>query len=324
MKRIVCIGEALIDFIPDRSGVYMKDVENFRRVCGGGPANVSAAIARLGGRASLIAKVGLDPFGDYIRETLENTGVDVSWLFRTNKAKTTLAFVTLRADGERDFSFYRDPGADMLLDVNDISEIQNEFCSDSAILHFSSVDLIDAPVRYATRKAIEIAKNRGLIISFDPNIRLPLWKDEDECRKTVLEFLPYADVVKISDEEVDFVYGADTEAGLAEIRKTAYIVFNTLGSKGARIIAEDIDETRPAYQVKTVDTTGAGDAFTGAMLFRMVDRGCDLTYLKKPDKNEMLSDLDFAQKYAAYSVTSKGAIDSYGTAGEVKDYFDKA
>ncbi|MGI6742100.1 MAG: carbohydrate kinase family protein [Eubacteriales bacterium] len=324
MKRIVCIGEALIDFIPDRSGVYMKDVENFRRVCGGGPANVSAAIARLGGQASLIAKVGLDPFGDYIKETLENVGVDVSWLFRTNKAKTTLAFVTLRADGERDFSFYRDPGADMLLDVNDIAQIQNEFCSGSAILHFSSVDLIDAPVRYATRKAIEIAKNRSLIISFDPNIRLPLWNNEDECRKTVLEFLPYADVVKISDDEVDFIYGFDAEAGLAEIRKTADIVFSTLGPKGARVIAEGIDEIRPAYQVKAVDTTGAGDAFTGAMLYKMVERGCGLTRLAKPDKDEILSDLDFAQKYAAFSVTKKGAIDSYGTFAEVKEFFDKS
>ncbi|NLZ37900.1 MAG: carbohydrate kinase [Clostridiales bacterium] len=321
MKRIVCIGEALIDFIPDRSGVYMKDVENFRRVCGGGPANVAAAIARLGGRASLITKVGLDPFGDYIKETLEKIGVDVSWVFKTDRAKTTLAFVTLRADGERDFSFYRDPGADMLLDVNDIAEIQNEFCSDSAILHFSSVDLIDAPVKYATRKAIEIAKNRGLIISFDPNVRLPLWKNEDDCRKTILEFLPYANVVKISDDEVDFIYSFDKEAALAEIRKTAEIVYNTLGSKGARVIAKGIDETRQAYQVKAVDTTGAGDAFTGAVLYRMVKRNCDLSCLANPDKEEILSDLDFAQKYAAYSVTSKGAIDSYGTINDIKDFF---
>ena len=319
--RVICIGEALIDFIPDRSGVFMKDVENFRRVCGGGPANVSAAIARLGGSASLVAKVGADSFGDYIKECLSSCGVDTQYVFSTAEAHTTLAFVTLRADGERDFSFYRNPGADMLLGIGDIAGIQDTLYTGAAALHFSTVDLIEAPVKYATKKAVEMAKNRGLMISFDPNVRLPLWDDPEKCRETALDFLPYADIVKISDNEVEFIYGGDTEAGIAKIMETAKICFYTMGSDGARMITKDIDVTHPALKVQAVDTTGAGDAFTGAVLCTLSGFGCTPDSIEFMPRESLISCLDFAQKCAAYSVTSKGAIDSYGRREQIRAMF---
>ena len=319
--KIICIGEALIDFIPDRSGVFMKDVENFKRVCGGGPANVAAAVARLGGNSALVAKVGDDSFGEYIRDKLSSCGVDTRYIFRTSEAHTTLAFVTLRADGERDFSFYRNPGADMLLDSGDIAGIQDTLFTGAAALHFSTVDLIEAPVRYATKKAIEMAKARGLMISFDPNVRLPLWDDPEKCRQTVLDFLPYADIVKISDNEVEFVYGSDADAALRKIMETAKLCFYTMGPGGARMIAGDIDITAPAYKMDAVDTTGAGDAFTGAMLHTLVEYGATREAIPFMPRESLVSCLDFAQKCAAYSVMGKGAIDSYGTKQEICGYF---
>ncbi len=204
MKKIITIGEALIDFIPNKKGCSLKEVVGFERVAGGAPANVAAVVSKLGGKSNFISQLGEDAFGDYIIDELNKVNVDTSYVLRTNKANTGLAFVSLKEDGNRDFSFYRNPSADMLLNE---SEINKEWFNDCHSLHFCSVDLIDCPMKEAHKKAIDCAIDNNSIISFDPNVRLPLWNSEDECRKAILEFLPFAHIVKISDEELEFITG---------------------------------------------------------------------------------------------------------------------
>ncbi len=175
---------------------------------GGAPANVAATVAKLGGMSSIISKVGHDAFGEFLAEQLKVVGVKTDKLLRTKEANTALAFVSLREDGERDFSFYRNPSADLLFSDN---EIEEDWFNEGDILHFCSVDLIESPMKYAHKKAIKQAKDKGCLISFDPNVRLPLWDCPETCRETILEFLPEADLVKIADEELAFVTGIEEE-----------------------------------------------------------------------------------------------------------------
>ncbi len=184
MPTVFTIGEALIDFIPAEKGVGLNEVESFSKAAGGAPANVACVVAKLGKQSVFIGKLGADAFGDFLVETLVKTGVDTSRILRTSEANTALAFVSLKADGNRDFSFYRNPSADMLLKEEEIGE---GWFMKGDILHFCSVDLIEAPVKYAHLKAIELARQVGARISFDPNVRLPLWHDPEACRRTNLK-----------------------------------------------------------------------------------------------------------------------------------------
>ena len=175
MKKVISIGEALIDFIPNQKVCELKDVISFERVAGGAPANVSAVVAKLGGKSNFISKLGKDAFGDYIIETLKEANVNTDYVLRTDKANTGLAFVSLKEDGNRDFSFYRNPSADMLLEAN---EVKKEWFKECHSLHFCSVDLIECPMKDAYKKAIEFALENKSIISFDPNVKLPIWDSE--------------------------------------------------------------------------------------------------------------------------------------------------
>ncbi len=237
VKKVISIGEALIDFIPQQKGVALKDVEGFLRVPGGAPLNVAAAVAKLGGKAQMLTKLGVDGFGDAILEEVMPLGVDVSRVSRTNQANTALAFVSLKEDGERDFSFYRHPSADMLLGEEEICE---EDFMNGAILHFCSVSLIDAPIKQAHKKAIEYAIKHNGIISFDPNVRLPLWESPQECRQAILEFLPLAHIVKVSDEELEFITSIkDEEEALKSLFVgNVEVVIYTKGTYGSEFITK--------------------------------------------------------------------------------------
>ena len=315
MKRLLTIGELLIDWIPSERGCALKDAAHFERAAGGAPGNVAAAFARLGGPASVIAKVGRAAFGDHIIETLEQAGVDSRWIFRTDKANTALAFVSLGADGTRDFSFYRNPSADLLLDEREITPAIFEDCG---ILHFGSVDLVDAPVKEAHRRAIELASSGGAIVSFDPNIRLMLWDSPKHCQDTVREFLIFADIVKISDDELEFI------TGTADPRSAASLLFAmncrlflyTKGSSGAEIYTPLHHVEIPAYPVRTVDTTGAGDAFTGAFLYELARRHICRFQLAKLDSELLRKAGEFACLCAAYVTTQKGAMPTRCTGSE--------
>lgn len=318
MSKVIAIGEALIDFIPHEKGRELKNVDNFLRVPGGAPLNVVAAVCKLGGNGKMLTKLGQDAFGDIIIDTIKPLGVDVSSILRTREANTALAFVSLKEDGERDFSFYRNPSADMLLKAEEIKE---EDFNSGDILHFCSVSLIDAPIKNAHKKAIEYAKKNNCIISFDPNIRLPLWETPEKCREAILEFIPMANIIKVSDEELEFITGIkdEREALKSLFVGSVEVVIYTKGVNGAEFITKDNISFAPSYKVKVEDTTGAGDSFIGAILYKISSKSLDvnnLVNLSEEDKKEILV---FANATAAVTVSKKGAIGALPNIKEVNE-----
>ena len=301
MKKVIAIGEALIDFIPHEKGRALNDVENFLRVPGGAPLNVAAAVAKLGGKSQMLTKLGQDGFGDAILNEVKPLGVDVSRISRTNEANTALAFVSLREDGERDFSFYRNLSAE---------EICVEDFNEKDILHFCSVSLIDAPIKEAHRRAIEIAKEKGCLISFDPNVRLPLWKNPEDCRKAILEFLPLSNIVKISDEELEFITGIKDEKEALDFLLTGdvKVIIYTKGTNGAEFITKERVIFSPSFKVSAQDTTGAGDSFIGSLLYQVAEGEYSLEQLVDLSEEKVQEILTFSNATAALTVCKKGAI----------------
>lgn len=316
MKKVIAIGEALIDFIPHEKGRALNDVENFLRVPGGAPLNVAAAVAKLGGKSQMLTKLGQDGFGDAILNEVKPLGVDVSRISRTNEANTALAFVSLREDGERDFSFYRNPSADMLLSAE---EICVEDFNEKDILHFCSVSLIDAPIKEAHRRAIEIAKEKGCLISFDPNVRLPLWKNPEDCRKAILEFLPLSNIVKISDEELEFITGIKDEKEALDFLLTGdvKVIIYTKGTNGAEFITKERKVFSPSFKVEAQDTTGAGDSFIGSFLYQVAEGDNTLESLVNLPEEKVKEILTFSNATAALTVCKRGAIGALPTKEEV-------
>ena len=265
---LYAIGEALIDMIPSKTGCSFAEVPSFSPRVGGAPANVCGAYARLGGDSALLTQLGDDPFGHKIIDELAAWGIDTSHICLTDKANTALAFVSLEADGNRTFSFYRKPSADLLYAPE---QVDTSLFANAYALHFCSVALVESPMREAHKTAIAAARSAGTIIDFDPNLRFPLWPDRDALRRTVLEFLPLADVVKISDEELEFLTGtSDIEAALPSLFVGhVQLVLYTCGSAGAHAYTRTAHGFSASKPVKAVDTTGAGDGFIGSFLWQL-------------------------------------------------------
>jgi fructokinase len=313
---VVCLGELLIDFVPEENGQPLADVGLFRKAAGGAPANVAAAVAKLGGASRFIGKVGRDPFGVYLKRTLEETGVEAAVL-DSDEAKTGLAFVSLRQDGERDFLFFRDPAADMLLRAEEIAEA---WLADAAIFHFGSVSLIAEPCRTATLDAARRAKALGALVSYDPNVRLALWPSADAARQAILQQLPLADVVKVSEEEIDFLLGTDLTTGeqlLLEQGPSVIVV--TLGAQGCRVITARQDLLVSGWPVAAVDTTGAGDGFVGGMLYQLALLGVTPATVADAlgDAETAQRVFAFANRVGAITTTRRGAIPALPTLAEV-------
>jgi len=316
MGKLYAIGELLIDFIPHEKGCELKKVVTFDRTPGGAPANVAACVSKFNIESHFIGKVGKDAFGEFLIDTLKEAGVGIEYVTYTNEANTALAFVSLAADGNRDFSFYRNPSADMLLEAD---EIPTDAFEEGDILHFCSVDLIEAPVKYAHIKAIDAMKAVGGKISFDPNLRFPLWKSKEELRATVQEFIPKANILKVSDEELEFITGiADEEEAIKSlfVGDVEYVIY-TLGPDGARIYTKDGSvSVAGGYKVDVVDTTGAGDAFIGGFLYRVLEVGYE--QLGSADLRDMI---DFANKVGAYITSKKGVIHQLPTLEDIRRNF---
>lgn len=318
MKRLLAIGEALIDFIPAETGKELKDVSGFSPKVGGAPANVCGAYGKLGGESGLITQLGADPFGDKIVEEFVSCGIDCSYVMRTGQANTSLAFVALKEDGNREFSFYRKPGADMLLEAG---QIRDEWFTDAFALHFCSVSLGDCPMKEAHRKAISAAKQAGAIISFDPNIRLALWDDPQALKAVILEFAPLAHVLKISDEELEFITGeTDIKKALPKLfcGDTRLVIY-TKGSEGAECYTRQASAFAASDKVKAVDTTGAGDGFIGSLLYCLSKDGVTVDGLERLTAEQMTGYLKFANRFCGISVQKNGAIASYPTYQEVEE-----
>ena len=310
MPDIVCLGEALIDFIPLRSGVHLMDVDAFKKAPGGAPANVAAGISKLGKTGAFVGKVGDDPFGRFLEKTFAEHGVDVSRMLFDPEARTGLAFVSLTAEGVPEFMFYRNPSADMLLRPEDLDE---GFIASARGFHFGSISLITEPFRSATERAIRIAQDAGLMISYDPNLRKPLWPSMNEAKERMLAAMVYPHVVKVSDEELEFLSDtsdlSDGSARLMAAYPNIKLLAVTLGAEGCRYRTASGFEGRVlGYRVDAVDTTGAGDGFVAGMLARLLDLTTSGGEIESLDEADMLGIFQFANAVAALTTTKRGAI----------------
>ncbi|MBA0724952.1 hypothetical protein Goshw_004784 [Gossypium schwendimanii] len=309
---IVSFGEMLIDFVPTVSGVSLAEAPGFLKAPGGAPANVAIAVSRLGSKASFIGKLGDDEFGHMLADILKQNGVSGDGILFDQGARTALAFVTLRADGEREFMFYRNPSADMLLTPE---ELNLDLIRSAKVFHYGSISLIVEPCRSAHLKAMEVAKESGALLSYDPNLRLPLWPSADEARKQILSIWDKADIIKVSDVELEFLTGSnkiDDETAMKLWRPNLTLLLITLGEKGSMYYTKYFHGSVDAFHVNTVDTTGAGDSFVGALLCKIVE---DPTILENESKLREV--LKFANACGAITTTKKGAIPALPTEAEV-------
>ncbi|OAY37699.1 probable fructokinase-4 [Manihot esculenta] len=309
---IVSFGEMLIDFVPTVSGVSLAEAPGFLKAPGGAPANVAIAVARLGGKSAFVGKLGDDEFGHMLAGILKENGVIGNGINFDKGARTALAFVTLRADGEREFMFYRNPSADMLLKPE---ELNLELIRSAKVFHYGSISLIVEPCRSAHLKAIETAKDAGALLSYDPNLRLPLWPSAAEAREQIMSIWDKAEVIKVSDVELEFLTGSDKiddADALSLWHPNLKLLLVTLGEKGCRYYTKNFHGSVEAFNVKTVDTTGAGDSFIGALLCKIVD---DRSIIE--DEARLRDVLKFANACGAITTTKKGAIPALPTEQEV-------
>lgn len=312
---VVALGELLIDFTV--AGPPRESWRTIRGSAGGAPANVLAMIARLGGSARFIGKVGQDPFGDYLQATLQDAAIDTSGLLRDTQP-TTLAFVNITEGGERSFTFQREASADTMLRPE---EIADEWFANAKVFHFGSLSLTDDPARSATWQALRCARRAGCIVSFDPNLRKPLWSSLDEAKSQMLAGIREADIIKLSDEELTFLTDCGQIAdGLAALRKqndhALFLV--TLGERGSIYATTNFSGSVPPVRVQAVDTTAAGDAFFGAFLYGLT-RDWPLTGGTVVLEQDMLVKLThFASAAGALTTTRLGAFSALPTLEEVQ------
>ena len=313
MNKLITIGEALIDFIPNKVD-DLKNVESFKRVAGGAPANVAACVASLGKESILLTKLGKDAFGDHIIEVLSSINVNVNYIKRTSEANTGLAFVSLNEDGNREFVFYRKPSSDLLFSETEIDE---SIFNPNDILHFCSVDLVESPMKKAHLKAIKTAIDKNSIVCFDPNLRYSLWESKEELINVVNEFIPYAHILKLSDEELfDITSIEDSELAIKSLfRGNVKIVIYTLGKDGALVYTKDNMFSHDGFIVKAIDTTGCGDGFIGAVIYKML--GTDLNEIEYLDYKEII---EFGNAVGAMIALKEGVIPNMPTAESVKKF----
>lgn len=309
---VIALGEALIDFT--ESGVSPAGARLFEQNPGGAPANVACAVARLGGGAAFLGKVGDDMHGRFLRRTVAEAGVDVSGLAVDSGVFTTLAFVALGEKGERSFSFARKPGADTCLRSE---EIDPELLERGKLLHVGSLSLTDEPARSATLRAVKLARELGLTVAYDPNYRASLWPDEATAREGMRSLVPFCDVMKLSDEETELLTGETAPEAAAEklLDQGVACVVVTLGGDGAMVATGEGRQKVAAFPAKAVDTTGAGDAFWGAFLTQLTRDG------KAPGElslDEAARYARFANAAASICVGRRGGIPAMPTLPEVE------
>lgn len=315
---VTALGELLIDFTENGTSTQGNPIMEANP--GGAPCNVLAMLNRLGKKTAFIGKVGKDMFGNQLKAAVEEVGIDTQALVMDDEVHTTLAFVHTYPDGDRDFSFYRNPGADMMLTID---EVPDDLIRDSRIFHFGTLSSTHEGVRKATRHAIDVAKEAGCIITFDPNLRPPLWKSLEDARKEIEYGLTKCDVLKISDNEVEFLFDTtDYDKGAALIEEKYHIplVLITMGKDGSRAYYKSRRvECAPFLQEHTIETTGAGDTFCASILNYVLEHG--LENLSDENLMEMLT---FANAGASLITTRKGALRVMPTREEVLEFIAKS
>ena len=299
---VTALGELLVDFTAN--GMSAQQNQLFEANPGGAPCNVLAMLQKLGRKTAFIGKVGNDSFGKMLNDTVNRLGINTDNLLMDDKVPTTLAFVHTASDGDRSFSFYRNPGADMMLRAEEVSI---GLIADSKIFHFGSLSMTDQIAEEATKTAVEAAKNAGALISFDPNLRPPLWDSLDRAKEKIRYGLSNCDILKISDDEIEFLTGTDDiDEGIEQIRKKYDIrlVCATMGKRGSKAYYQDIrTECATFLGVKTIETTGAGDTFMACVLDAVLRIGLDSL-----DDRSLFEMLEFANAASSIITTRKGAL----------------
>ena len=308
MSKLYSVGELLIDFQSVGTG-SLKDTAQFVKNAGGAPANVCVQAVKLGQSAAYLTMVGNDGFGEFLTETLKHEGVDTSYIKSSDKYDTSLAFVSFKDGGEREFSFYRKAAADLYFTADDFSSVNFRR---GDVLEFGSVALKTQTAQSAHKYLIEKASAAGALICFDPNLRFNLWEDKAQLKKTVLEFAAYADVIKVGADELEFITGLSGEGAVKSMFGGKLgLLLVTDGSKGAKLyLADGRSYVCGGYKVKAVDTTGAGDSFFGGFIARLMEQNATAyTLLNLNGYEDMLC---FACKCGAYTTTGYGAIPAMG------------
>ena len=317
MSEVVAIGELLIDFVAkgkNKIGYPIMEANP-----GGAPANFLSALASFGITTSLIGKVGDDSFGHMLKKTLVQAGIDISSLIMDKNVFTTLAFVTLSENGDREFSFSRKPGADTKLSFD---EIDLDVIDRAKVFHFGTLSLTSEPSKTATIKALEYAKNKGKIISFDPNLRKNLWDNLDDAKKAILYGLKNSDIIKISDDEVEFLFNLNKEDGIKYIFNEfkPKIIYLTCGELGSYSMNKDGLIFTPSLKgIEVVDTTGAGDIFGGSAMYKLLDKNKSLDDITLDDLKDIAK---FSSIAAGLSTTKHGGISSVPTLNEVNKIYN--
>ncbi len=314
IRGILSLGEALVDFIP-----LDVDNTNYQKSPGGAPANVAVGVARLGLPSTFIGKVGDDVLGHFLKETLTEFGVNTDNMMLTPEVRTGVVFVTNREDGERSFDFYINPSADQFLHQD---EIHTERFKENKILHFGSISMISNPAKDATKYAIKLANENGMIVSYDPNLRMTLWDSEVQARETIMSVLDDVDILKVSEEELTFITGeTQMESGIQQLRKIYDIplILVTLGSEGSYVYTTDGQAHIPALKVKAIDTTGAGDAFVSAFLYSLHQFQGEVRSITIDEATQMAQ---FASVSGALAASTKGAMTALPTLKQVSEILD--
>lgn len=313
MPDIICLGEALIDMVSLQPGMGLVQSTTFEKAAGGAPTNVAAGAAILGASAGLIAQVGQDHFGEFLRQTLWDVGVNLDGFLMTPDHETQLAFVAVNAQGVPDFSFHVKRSADQMLRS---ASLNAEYIQGGQVFHFGSITLINEPARSATLHAVELASDAGLLISFDPNLRPPLWPSLDEAHKWICHGVELCDVIKVSEEELQFITGQEVlrPAMRALWDMGPELVAVTRGPQGCCYLTDRHYGELAGIEVPVEETTGCGDAFVAAMLVWLLESEDDVSDLDEEQLQELFR---FANAAGALTATGKGAIPSLPTREEV-------
>ncbi|HIT60161.1 MAG TPA: carbohydrate kinase [Candidatus Fimousia stercorigallinarum] len=309
---VTALGELLIDFT--ENGISSQGNPVMEANPGGAPCNVLAMLNRLGHKAAFIGKIGQDMFGDQLEKALLEVGIETRGLKKDEEVHTTLAFVHTLEDGDREFSFYRKPGADMMLSCEDLDE---DLIKNSTIFHYGSLSMTDEPCKSAQKKAVEIAEEAGCLMSFDPNLREPLWSSLDDAHREIEYGMQHCNILKISDNEIQWFTGKeDFDEGIAVIKEKYDIplILLSMGRDGSRAYTKNCRVEVPAFiQENTIETTGAGDTFGACILHYVLEHGW-----KEYTEEELKEMLTFANAAASIVTTRKGALRVMPTKEEVE------
>lgn len=327
MADVLCLGEILVDWVCTEQGNELEAAKSFTKAAGGAPANVAVGLARQGTKTGFVGRVALDEFGKWLKAILEKEGIDTSMTVMDPKASTRMAYVVTTTTGDRKLAeFSRIACADAQLQESDLKD--EEFKA-AKVLHFGSISLLEEPARSATLKAVEKAKAHGLLISYDPNVRIGLWPSADACKKAILDTLGHADIVKINVDELEFLTGS-RELEAAERLRSQYklpLLIITLDAHGCHFLTADGTRTVPGFKIQLVEATGAGDGFVSAVIHGL------LPHLSKTaDRRKALESLELeplseifrrANAVGALACTKAGAIPALPTSQEVDSFLEK-